>query len=219
MSSSHIGQEAIELAALQEYLRQTGFGQPQAGPSSSSSMNMKAPRRRTSYAQLSNTPTAQSPLSTPSGWGGYEAKANAMEEEDEAMVEDLLIPPPPSEPGFHQSQYDYLQNSPSSRSRSTSSAHYNARPQQSQSQSSFDSFTSSDPFYLAQIQQARTHAVIQPSTAFQTSSSSFAVQPSSSPFYAQQHHQHHYQTHPHLAVDTHSHSHGMLVDMAPAYGR
>ena len=222
LSSSHIGQEAIELAALQEYLRQTGFGRPQADPSSSS-MNMKTPRRRTSYAQLSNTPTVQTPLSTPSGWGGYEAKvgaASAMEEEDEAMVEDLLMPPP-SSPGpmqtqsaFHhpQSQYDYPQNQThnstsrsTSRSRSTSSAHY-GRPQHSSAgdtSSSSSIFTSSDPFYLAQLQQA-SQPRTQPS-AFAVQSSPFTAQPS--PFYTQQH-PHHYQT-----------PQCMLVDMAPAYGR
>jgi hypothetical protein len=150
LSSSHIGQEAIELAALQEYLRQTGFGKPGAVTCPSPSFASPPSTSRQTLDQLCNTPIShntpvQSSMAqyawtertgdgnsmTVNGESGDSSSCSALflggdDYSDEAMVEDLLIPssPPPS----------------------------SAFPQTRLRSSSSSSFVSSDPFYLAQAQ-------------------------------------------------------------------
>ncbi|KAG6813188.1 hypothetical protein H0H92_013308 [Tricholoma furcatifolium] len=79
LSASHVGQEAMDLAALQAQLAKMLFGQ--------SSTPQMIPRR-TSFTQPCNTPTKYTETQAL-------ARADDMEE-DERMVEDLLIPRSPS---------------------------------------------------------------------------------------------------------------------------
>ncbi|KAG6833584.1 hypothetical protein H0H87_004211 [Tephrocybe sp. NHM501043] len=137
LSASHVGQEAIDLAALQAQLAQTLFGQSIARSSSPQNVS-----RKTSFTQPCNTPTfsnfahlteSQGTASAPSSWP-FETSRDDME--DERMVEDILVPRSPSASA--------LQYSLSSWSKS----HYTSNNQTSD----FSSFTTTDPFYLAQYQ-------------------------------------------------------------------
>jgi hypothetical protein len=243
LSSSHIGQEAIELAALQEYLRQTGFGKPGAATCPSPSFASPPSTSRQTLDQLCNTPISQNtPVQssmaqyawterndgnsmTMNGEGGDSSTCSALfaggdDYSDEAMVEDLLIPssPPPSSAFPH------------TRLRSSSSS----------------SFASSDPFYLAQTQaqlqatstnwseiqhssfysQQLSHGHTHNSGAFFATSStpgsgysdsSLNMPGPMNPGYGQQqyeyYHQGHQQHRPPLAIDTHR----MLVETCAAF--
>lgn len=118
LSSSHIGQEAMDLAALQAQLAETLFGSSSAFASSSSSSTTtscsrfaSAPRGRDH--QPCNTPTPRTPSACSSfQWESIDAyvgaarsrsssisAARAVEDaEDELMVEELLLLPPPPAP-------------------------------------------------------------------------------------------------------------------------
>lgn len=164
MSSNHIGQEAMELAALQAQLAQTLY--------SSQAVPMANDHRRATHA---NTPIACTPTSS-SFWERPEFSrrrsnsiANKREleeqyesvdamEEDELMVEDMLfpsnassadattypashMPPPPSPTLYPRHSHSHSRKS----SASFSSMHYDA-------QSPGGSlFATTDPFYLAQL--------------------------------------------------------------------
>ncbi|KAG6853226.1 hypothetical protein C0991_005893 [Blastosporella zonata] len=139
LNASHVGQEAMDLAALQAQLAQTLFGQSIAHSSGPQRVS-----RKTSFTQPCNTPTftnfthlteSQGTMSAPTSWS-FDSSRDDMEE-DERMVEDLLIPRSPTA--------STLQYSLSSWSKS----HYTSSNQTSDSSSSF---TTTDPFYLAQFQ-------------------------------------------------------------------
>ncbi|KAJ3811283.1 hypothetical protein F5876DRAFT_64912 [Lentinula aff. lateritia] len=172
LSSSHIGQEALDLAALQAQLAQTLFPQPIAS-SSDSSLD--------SFHQPCNTPTGRTPSSSFS-WGQvmdvqqHLSRRDEMidDTEDERMVEDILMPSSPASAGYSSAQYAVQQqmNSPFQKShnrnphnRSTSS--FTASPSPSSVSESSSSFTSTDPFYLAQLQAMQSHNAPSPSAMSQ----------------------------------------------------
>jgi hypothetical protein len=187
LSSNHIGQEALDLAALQAQLAQTLFSQPLASNDSS-------------FHQPCNTPTGRTPSSSFS-WGqvmdvqqrlGSRRNADEMmmvdDAEDERMVEEILIPssssPPASavspHPSSSSSPFAQLNmNGPSQRSQSrtrftspssASASSVPTSPSMSMSMSSVSSdssssssFASTDPFYLAQLQAMQAPSPTPPS--------------------------------------------------------
>lgn len=152
-SSSHIGQEAIDLAALQAQLNQAFFAQPIA--TSSSHYNQS---RNT---QTCNTPTGRTPSSSFSlgqmmdaqrlsrrNPDEHEHSRDMDDMEDERMVEDLLIP---SSPVYPSSTSSYSQ--PNSKPQTKSPMGFSpSSPSLYSASESPSTFTSTDPFYLAQLQ-------------------------------------------------------------------
>ncbi|KAJ7937422.1 hypothetical protein B0H13DRAFT_1483941, partial [Mycena leptocephala] len=153
LSSSHVGQEAMDLAALQVQLAQTLFCQSMASAS--------ATQRQDDYAQPCNTPTGRTPSASFS-WGqmvdpsrqsdpaprrSTDEHSHDEMEEDERMVEDLLIP-----------------NSPMPVSPKQQSPAAGRTQQQSPATESPQSlFATTDPFYIAQLQAAQNYGVSPPS--------------------------------------------------------
>jgi len=167
LSSSHIGQEALDLAALQAQLAQALFTQSIPTPPS----KRHPTSRRASQTQSCNTPICHSNTSssftydqrTEVQWHIDTAAFRTVDEklggkedmgEDERMVEDLLIPSSPMTPmqtsplfTFPPSISSLSQTSNSNASTST----YPTPPPES-------SFTSTDPFYLAQAQGLQAYS-------------------------------------------------------------
>ncbi|KAL1753789.1 hypothetical protein FB107DRAFT_276366 [Schizophyllum commune] len=161
-ASSHIGQEAIDLAALQAQLAQVLFGQPSA---------VEPTPMPAHYTQRCNTPIqrtpsfsfghmqdaqrfmAESPRSPNSNnWRNTETFAQDDDMEDERMVEDLLLP------SQHQARSPPQSPVPSKP--------FPAFPFSSPTSPLFPettSFATSDPFFLA---QAQAQAAPMPSTFF-----------------------------------------------------
>lgn len=168
LSSSHIGQEAIDLATLQvcsigsayfsslNTLPQTQLAQALFGLSSASG-GQTVSRDST---QRCNTPTGRTPSSSFS-WGTMmdvqrhvatrrgpdEAARDTDDMEDERMVEDILLPSSPTTPVSPFSNHQTT----SSRSRSQSRSHM------SSISSHANDFPSTDPFYNAQLQAMQNH--------------------------------------------------------------
>ncbi|KAF9468777.1 hypothetical protein BDZ94DRAFT_1244568 [Collybia nuda] len=198
-SSSHIGQEAIDLATLQAQLAQTLFGQPIAH----SSKGERQVPYKNNYTQPCNTPTTATSLA--SNWGGSAGSGSSWNveamydnrsemEEDERMVEDLLLPSSPM---------SATTNSPLAGSATQYSSYTN-----SEFDSPSSSFTSADPFYLAQAQASQNY-----NAASQSAFSQYGRPQQQSPFLSspQQHPvPHHHEsfhcrpTPPHLSLDTHA---------------
>ncbi|KAJ7122829.1 hypothetical protein C8R44DRAFT_621711 [Mycena epipterygia] len=201
LSSSHVGQEAMDLAALQVQLAQTLFCQ-------STSVSVSNTPRQDDYAQPCNTPTGRTPSSSFS-WGQMIDPSRHSEpaprrntedhfrdemEEDERMVEDLLIPTSPMSPK--------QQNSAAVRSHQTS-------PTYPSSETSPSLFTTTDPFYMAQLQAAQNYGV-SPSSVF--SQAAFPSQ--QSPFMHSNFQRHNPSQNP-LSLDTHS----LLVAASSSFDR
>ncbi|KAF9480222.1 hypothetical protein BDN70DRAFT_931890 [Pholiota conissans] len=176
LNSSHIGQEARDLAALQAQLAETLFG-ANAGSTSTGGghqMHIQIPARgRPQHTQPCNTPLARTPSSSISGWNMYaEHKRNSSVssshyhdemEEDERMVEELLLPSSPY-PGNHTASSSSNYSSPY-----YSSSAYQSPPPQTPSSAyasptfteppppspSASLFTTTDPFYIAQAQASQ----------------------------------------------------------------
>ncbi|KAG6836921.1 hypothetical protein H0H93_001287 [Arthromyces matolae] len=143
LSASHVGQDASDLAALQAHLAKTLFASSVAHSSNSQRVS-----RKTSFSQPCNTPTysnlsqfsdsqAASAAAGPS-WMVVDSMREDVDE-DERMVEDLLVPRSPSTSAL---QFTLPLSS-------WSKTHY---PSSIQPSDSVSSFTSTDPFYLAQVQ-------------------------------------------------------------------
>ncbi|THU78785.1 hypothetical protein K435DRAFT_699432 [Dendrothele bispora CBS 962.96] len=151
LSSSHIGQEAIDLATLQAQLNQAFFAQPIATSSHSN-------QPRDSFTQPCNTPTGRTPSSSFS-WGQmmdsqrlsrrntdeHEFMRDLDDMEDERMVEDLLIPSSPVCPSSMASL-----NQTTAKPQNKGSMSFSPSSPQLNAESS--TFASTDPFYLAQLQ-------------------------------------------------------------------
>jgi hypothetical protein len=160
LSGSHIGQEAMDLAALQAQLAQTLFTQQISSNAIGKSTDMGGD------GQLCNTPIARTPSSSFcfGHFGDRRSRSNSNAgprsrsrknsvaddhswpvdemDEDEQMVEDLLAPSSPiASPSFA-----YTPRSPQSSPFTYTS--YNEA-------SSGSSFTSTDPFYIAQVQASQ----------------------------------------------------------------
>lgn len=154
LGASHVGQEAIDLAALQVcpislrvYLCRVSVSKAQLAKtlfasSVTHSSNPQSVSRKTSFTQPCNTPTYTNfaPFVGPQVVAAGPSWAMDDMEEDERMVEDLLLPRSPNSSA--------LQFSLPLQPRSTS--HLSSNNQTSSESPS--SFTSTDPFYLAQLQ-------------------------------------------------------------------
>ncbi|KAG7096580.1 hypothetical protein E1B28_003999 [Marasmius oreades] len=161
-SSNHIGQEAMDLAVLQAQLAQAFFNQ-------SSELSSSQKPAGEPFSQPCNTPTGRTP-STNLSWGVADAQrvnrrnsedvSRELDDvEDERMVEDILVPSSPAPAGA-----PIFSTQPLSR---TSRSHSSAIPLSPSSPtfvSDTSSFTSTDPFYLAQLQAMQTTA--SPSSVF-----------------------------------------------------
>ncbi|KAL4241324.1 hypothetical protein ABKN59_000085 [Abortiporus biennis] len=148
LSSNHIGQEAMDLAALQAQLSQTLFC-----PSYDQQQKAHHP---------TNTPTCRTPSSS-FCWDRsefhHDREPDVQEmDEDEQMVEDMLCQPSspvathvpyfPSPPASPSSSYSASRkyNSPSSQTFSS---------QHEYSTVNGSLFTTTDPFYMAQVQASQ----------------------------------------------------------------
>ncbi|KAF7982306.1 hypothetical protein HWV62_29084 [Athelia sp. TMB] len=148
LSGSHIGQEAMDLATLQSQLAQTLFAQQiQIQPSRRASGEMQpcnTPTTRSrsstlSFGQIGDTRRSHRSITTP-----QRSRTNSISEngtwgdmdetdEDEAMVEDLVTPSSPVPVPSYLQQVD------------PRAPVYGESPSASM-------FTSTDPFYMAQLQ-------------------------------------------------------------------
>lgn len=154
LSGSHIGQEAIDLAALQAQLAQVLFGHS----TTASSPAIRHPiSRRPSHTQPCSTPIGRTPPSSFSfgqvsgQWqsSSYRTVDDKEEMEDELMVEDILIPSSPtSSPHFTFAQNNGAWQPTHSK---TPSSSFTSSPLQE------STFTSTDPFYLAQTQAMQSY--------------------------------------------------------------
>ncbi|KAG7445943.1 uncharacterized protein BT62DRAFT_932282 [Guyanagaster necrorhizus] len=137
-SSSHIGQEAMDLAALQAQLAQALFVQDMP--------------RENHCRRPCSTPTLRTPSSSFS-WGPAigqsssrrqtdEVMRDSDELEDERMVEDLLLPEPPISVAHFAVP---SQSRPQHKSQKSTGTGFTAI-------SSESNFTTTDPFYMAQLQ-------------------------------------------------------------------
>ncbi|KAJ3734547.1 hypothetical protein DFJ43DRAFT_133577 [Lentinula guzmanii] len=203
LSSNHIGQEALDLAALQAQLAQTLFPQSIAS-SSDTSLD--------SFHQPCNTPTGRTPTSF--SWGqvmDVQQRLSRRDEmiddvEDERMVEDILVPSSPASAGFSSAPYaQQSMNAPSQKNHSRS--HFNlttssfpSSPASPSSVSESSSFTSTDPFYLAQIQAMQSHNLSTPSALSQ-----LGMPAQHSPFIQQQPRRENFSFSPSsISLDTHN---------------
>ncbi|RDX53001.1 hypothetical protein OH76DRAFT_1343563 [Lentinus brumalis] len=181
LNANHIGQEALELAALQAQLSQTLFHQ-------SSPIPFNSPRMGPSNTPLSRTPSHSISLDpTDAARFRYGSTASSKMrcsidesqrdpdemDEDERMVEDLLLPSPPSSsspsPSFsraapppsgahHSSAYRPRKTSLSVHMIPLDHSHHDL-PSPNASL-----FATTDPFYLASLQSAHNHS--QPTSVF-----------------------------------------------------
>ncbi|KAH7931420.1 hypothetical protein BV22DRAFT_1115736 [Leucogyrophana mollusca] len=178
LSANHIGQEAIDLAALQAQLAQTLFAHQFSSPSCSSSPYTQntVPRRDPGHIQHCTTPTGRTPSSSfswpSSGYpssdatrrrsssfaNSYPRRASVDEawcdldetEEDERMVEDILTPSSPQTPSFYARHPQGMQHpSKPSNYPPAPPPSYNVTP------TTESLFTAQDPFYIAQLQAAQ----------------------------------------------------------------
>ncbi|KAF7331721.1 hypothetical protein MKEN_00051900 [Mycena kentingensis (nom. inval.)] len=174
-SSAHIGQEALDLAALQLQLAETLFRQA-------------IPSQRTpdDYAQPCNTPTARTPSASFS-WSPMvdmsrepvtpRRDSEIEMDEDERMVEDILMPSSPVQP-----------QSPST------PVHTQPFPSSTQADASPSLFAATDPFYLAQVQATQSYSVPHIRTSSVFAQAAFPT--TQSPFFMQ----HSVQNHPQPAL-------------------
>ncbi|KZT20672.1 hypothetical protein NEOLEDRAFT_1151234 [Neolentinus lepideus HHB14362 ss-1] len=151
LKSNHIGQEAMDLAALQVQLSQTLF------TSASTS------QRHDAEPFHCNTPTASTPSSSFS-WShmSHRRKGSvasiSMEddiaemEEDERIVEELLFSPPATTSATHH----HNQRAPSSPIQASAFTHRNSGSSFMYTAEPTSIFATQDPFYLAQMQASQT---------------------------------------------------------------
>lgn len=144
------------------------FSQPIACAASSSDSSLDT------FNPPCNTPTGRTPSSSFS-WGQVIDVQQRLsrrnndemidDAEDERMVEDILIPSSPASTGYA-APFAFQQPLSSSSPRSQSKGHHNRFTSPSSSpvssnimgdQSNSSTFTSSDPFYLAQLQTMQSH--------------------------------------------------------------
>ncbi|KAJ3751910.1 hypothetical protein EV360DRAFT_56150 [Lentinula raphanica] len=194
LSSSHIGQEALDLAALQTQLAQTLYPQSIAPSSETSSDSFHPP---------CNTPTGRTPSSSFS-WGqvlDVQQRLSRRDEmiddvEDERMVEDILVPSSPASNGYSASHSQPLAYPHSQKSHHK--GHYNS-----------SSFTATDPFYLAQLQAMQNSSA--PSALSQ-----FGMPAQQSPFMQQQPRKENFSfSAPSISLETHN----ILASTSAAFER
>ncbi|KAF9448464.1 hypothetical protein P691DRAFT_669371 [Macrolepiota fuliginosa MF-IS2] len=186
LSSSHIGQEAIDLATLHAQLAQSLFAQSSSGPSA-----RQLPR---GHPERCTTPIARTPSSNYS-FSHMATRASDDMDDDERMVEELLMPSSPvATPSNPQFQYSSAPQQSMSPAPNHLSSYFPVSAESSAPQSVF---TSTDPFYLAAMQQQQQQ---QQSASFFAQNGRLAQ---NSPFFVRQPPQHRENHHP-LTIDTHS---------------
>ncbi|KAI0069098.1 hypothetical protein BV25DRAFT_1818058 [Artomyces pyxidatus] len=176
-SANHIGQEALDLAALQAQLAQSILYQPPMTP------GVQGIPRKNSYIQPCNTPNARTPSTSSYQWDDNHrrrsssivsraAEEDIQEMEDDLMVEDILgAPALAAAPQRALSQPLSPRHRPNTHPFTSPSS-----PDPSQSL-----FVSTDPFYIAAAQAASYRAAAPsyfsqmarpaPSSPFMTASS------------------------------------------------
>ncbi|KAG0700061.1 hypothetical protein DFH29DRAFT_650253 [Suillus ampliporus] len=185
LSANHIGQEAIDLAALQAQLAQTLFAH-QISPSytpSSSHTNAQSPnasRRDPAHVQHCTTPTARTPSSSISWPAGYmpvelaqrkrtnsvvcphtrrpsvdEGWCDVDELDEERMVEDMIVPSSPQSPKTFIWGYTGLKGAPTPAPTPIAIVSTSVEAQ--------TLFTTTDPFYQ---QASQANATSQPPSSF-----------------------------------------------------
>ncbi|KAF8816501.1 hypothetical protein BYT27DRAFT_6396588 [Phlegmacium glaucopus] len=185
LSKSHISQEANDLAILQ--LAQSLF-------SASNSTSRGGPSRGLQNTQPCNTPMARTRASSFVSWNRQTSQRLAElhldhdMEEDERMVEELLIPSSPMSPSFHKPGTPHFSTSP------VSSSHISSSSASSQSHSDLCSpssvFTSTDPFYIAQLQASQSFNNSSPQSPFSQNGHISPNSPFAIPLQTQFHHHH-----------------------------
>ncbi|KAI0829317.1 hypothetical protein BC628DRAFT_1315250, partial [Trametes gibbosa] len=176
LNANHIGQEAIELAALQAQLSQTLFAQSLSPPSS-----FNAPRTAGWTTPISRTPSSAPWDSSDAPWASRGSTSSTKMrcstdegqrdpdemDEDERMVEDLLLSPPTSPSA------SFSRAPPSSSA--AAAAHPSSALRQRKASLSMNMiapehshhdlpspntslFATTDPFYLASVQNTHSHA-------------------------------------------------------------
>jgi hypothetical protein len=185
LNANHIGQEAIDIAALHVRVLFSPVSRPDPPPQSQLAQALfgqPSPSRQSS--QACTTPTTR----TPSASISFSRPRDDAMDEDERMVEELLMPASPSAATStaYQCSNAYHQSSPPF-----------ATQHASPSDTSMASvFASTDPFYIAAMQQQQQ----QQTTSFFAQSARVSQ---NSPFLVRQSHQHRDNHHP-LSLDTHS---------------
>ncbi|KAH9894126.1 hypothetical protein C8Q73DRAFT_646326 [Cubamyces lactineus] len=188
-NANHIGQEAIELAALQAQLSQTLFNQPISSP-----IPFNSPRAAPLNTPLSCTPSSSISWDHADATWGSRASTSSSKmrcsidespresddmEEDERMVEDLLFSPTsPASPSGSFSRAPPSSSAASASSPTPSSALRQRKASLSMHMLPLEHshhdlpspntslFATTDPFYLAALQSAHTHAPPPSSSVF-----------------------------------------------------
>jgi len=176
LSSSHIGQEARDLAALQvrtsfstayrAYPLQMQLAQS-LFPGTTQSASRQMPIRGRPPNPRCTTPVARTPSSSMSRWPMSSRRASSVcqgdfdeTDEDERMVEELLLPSSPMNTSQSFSSAfpinAFSNPMPSSPMSSSFQSSYLSvgQPQSPPCDSASSIFATSDPFYLAQLQES-----------------------------------------------------------------
>ncbi|KII96039.1 hypothetical protein PLICRDRAFT_237035 [Plicaturopsis crispa FD-325 SS-3] len=130
LSSNHIGQEALDLAALQAQLAQTLFAQPSSSAQQQQPCNTPTATSSFAYSPICDSRRRNSSVSS--------QRPSILNEEieDERMVEDILTPTPSSPSNYHPHHHHH-------------SHHHH---HQFGGHDTYSSFASTDPFFIAQLQ-------------------------------------------------------------------
>ncbi|KAH7888117.1 hypothetical protein F5I97DRAFT_954210 [Phlebopus sp. FC_14] len=182
LSTNHIGQEAIDLAALQAQLAQTLFTNQLSSPSffQSPEVNLNSSRRDPSHVQHCTTPTARTPSSASTfSWpnsvhehvehvrkrGISSARRQSVDEpwsdldemDEERMVEDMIIPDSPSLQSAYPWASYHAHTNASTKPLSAPPPTSIPTPTTTScvDSSSPSLFTSTDPFYIQVSQSAQ----------------------------------------------------------------
>jgi hypothetical protein len=180
LSESHISQEANDIAILQAQLAKSLFG-------GSSSTSRSGPSR--GFKNTCTTPMARTRTSSFVNWNGpasqrlQELHLDTDMEEDERMVEELLIPSSPiSSNSFYKSSAPQF-----------SAPFMPSSPVLSSSHSDPSSvFTSTDPFYIAQLQASQSFNNSSPQSVFSQNGHISQSSPFAAPLQTQYHHHNHH---------------------------
>lgn len=145
-----------------------------------------------------NTPMARTRASSFVNWNGHrmaELHLDTDMEEDEKMVEELLIPSSPvSSNSFYKSHTPHFSTPFMPSSPVSSSFQNNSSSSMTQPHSDPSSvFTSTDPFYIAQLQASQTFNNSSPQSVFSQNGHISQSSPFTTPLQTQYHHHHHHQ--------------------------
>ncbi|PFH50332.1 hypothetical protein AMATHDRAFT_85853 [Amanita thiersii Skay4041] len=147
LSNNHIGQEALDIAALH-----AGLAPPSTATSTDTIPTPPGTQssQKASHIQPCNTPTPSTPISAsmPHLWTHHAPSIDDIEsEDDERIVEDLLIPASTTHVHHHH------HHPPSHASNLGHTQAQFSSPSDPSSCCPSSLFTSTDPFYIAQVEQ------------------------------------------------------------------